>query len=62
MWHMVYMYRLRKTCLNEIGIMLHENVCELISRVNLVKQRIYVIILNKVTVPSTNKMYSTRYD
>lgn len=54
--------RLTKTCLNERGVVLHEYIRELISSVNFVKQWIYIIVLNKVTVSSADKVYSTRYN
>lgn len=50
-----------ETNLNEICIGLHENVRELIRCVFLVKKRINVIVLNKVTSSSTDKVNCTRY-
>lgn len=48
--------------LNKFCIRLNENVRELVSCVDLVKKRINVVVLNKVTAASTNKVDSTRYD
>ena len=48
--------------LNEVWVRLDENVWELIRCVDLVKKRINVIVLNKVTAARTNKIECTRYD